>query len=140
MATVDIMHWVPMTTDGFDLFTDQHNLIFLFDLISVVPDLSPTSLGKVLLWVVRFSAYNYTCVHIKGVHNVWDDLLVHWSSPVTVRRLFHIRILPSSDTSYFDWPSSTEITKAQELCDDSRPPNIVLSDGIWRNPVHSVWI
>lgn len=52
MATVDRMHCVLATTDGFDLLTDHHNLIFLFDPITVVHDLSQTTLRKVLRWTV----------------------------------------------------------------------------------------
>lgn len=37
MATTDRMHWVLATTDGFDIFTDQHNFIILLDPLDVVP-------------------------------------------------------------------------------------------------------
>lgn len=75
MATVDRMHWLLATPDGFDLFTDHHNLIFLFDPLTVLLDLSQTSLRKVLYWAKHLSAYNYTCVHSQGVDSVWADLL-----------------------------------------------------------------
>lgn len=48
MATPDRMHWIAAKPDGFDLFTDHNNLIFLFDPLSVMPDLSQTSVLKVL--------------------------------------------------------------------------------------------
>lgn len=63
MATIERMHWILATTDGFDLFTDHHNLIFLFDPLAVVPNISQTSLRKVLRWAVRLSAYNYMHPH-----------------------------------------------------------------------------
>lgn len=75
LATVDRMHWALATTCGFDLFTDHNNLIFIFDPLSIMPDLSQSSLKKVLRWAVRMSIYNYTCVHISGEENVWADLL-----------------------------------------------------------------
>lgn len=56
MATIDRMHWILATPAGFDLFTDHHNLIFLFDPLAVVPDLSQTSMRKVLRWTVRLNA------------------------------------------------------------------------------------
>lgn len=49
---------------------DHNNLIFLFDPISVVSDMSQITLRKVLRWAVRLSVYNYTCFHIKGDDNV----------------------------------------------------------------------
>lgn len=42
--------------DGFDLFTDHNNLVLIFNLISVIPDLSLSSVGKVLRWAVRISS------------------------------------------------------------------------------------
>lgn len=63
------------TTDGSDLFTDEHDLIFLFEPLTGVPDLSQTSVRKLLRWDVRLldthllCAYNYYCVHIQGIDN-----------------------------------------------------------------------
>jgi hypothetical protein len=87
MATVQRMHWILTTPDGIDLFTDHQNLIFLFDPLAVVPDLSQTTLRKVLRWAVKLSTYNYTWVHIKGTDNAWADLLGRWPAPGTIRRL-----------------------------------------------------
>lgn len=52
LATLDRMHWVVAALCGFDLYTDHNNLIF--------PDLSQSSLKKVLRWAVCMSSYNYT--------------------------------------------------------------------------------
>lgn len=70
MATTERMHWILATPDGFDFYTDHRNPIFFFDPLAVVPDLSQTSIRKVLRWAERLRVYNYTCVHIKGVDNV----------------------------------------------------------------------
>ena len=40
LATLEYMHWVAATPSGLGLFTDHNNLIFLFDPLSVVPDMS----------------------------------------------------------------------------------------------------
>ena len=48
MNTLDRMHWLAATPDGFDLYTDHNNLIFLFDPLAVVDDTSQSSLRKVL--------------------------------------------------------------------------------------------
>lgn len=47
MLTVAGMHWLLPSPDGFDLFTDHYNLIFLFNPYAVSADLSPSSLHKV---------------------------------------------------------------------------------------------
>eukprot|EP00180_Rhodochaete_pulchella_P001789 Plantae.Rhodophyta-Rhodochaete_pulchella.ctg26871.p1 GENE.Plantae.Rhodophyta-Rhodochaete_pulchella.ctg26871~~Plantae.Rhodophyta-Rhodochaete_pulchella.ctg26871.p1 ORF type:complete len:224 (-),score=7.69 Plantae.Rhodophyta-Rhodochaete_pulchella.ctg26871:173-844(-) len=57
MATIERMNWILATADGLDLYNDYHDLVFLFDLLAVVHDLSQTSLRKVLRWAVRLSAY-----------------------------------------------------------------------------------
>lgn len=115
LNTLDRMHWLVTNPDGFDLYTDHNNLIFLFDPLSVVPDLSQTSLRKVLRWAVRLSIYQYTCYHIKGEENVWADLLTRWSNANrTVRRLVHIPELPSACSDDFEWPSAKDIADVQQ--------------------------
>lgn len=70
MATIDRMYLLLVTPNGFDLFTNHQNLEFLFDSLSVVSNLSKTSLRKVLRWSMRLSAHNYKCGHIKGAESV----------------------------------------------------------------------
>lgn len=140
LATLARMHWTVATPDGFDLFTDHNNLIFLFDPLSVMPDMTQTTLRKVLRWAVRLSVYSYTCFHIKGPDNVWADLLGRWSAPPLLRRLIRIPELPSSSATDFDWPTSTEVADEQSKAEDEQPPDLELSDGLWRNPSGSVWI
>lgn len=48
LSTVERMHWLLGCSAGFDLFTYQENLIFLFDTSKVIPDLSQTFTRKVL--------------------------------------------------------------------------------------------
>lgn len=140
MATSDRMHWLLATPDGFDLYTDHHNLIFLFDPLAVVPDLSISSLRKVLRWAVRLSMYNYTCVHIKGIDNVWADIIGRWTHPITIRRLVEIPELPSSSSSDFDWPSRSEVHAVQMTYETIRPKNLALEDNLWKYPDGATWI
>lgn len=79
MKTVQRMHVLLATCDGFDLFADHHNLVFLFDPLFVVSDLFQTTTRKLLLRAVLLTAYNYTCVHIKGFGDVWADVLSRWT-------------------------------------------------------------
>eukprot|EP00178_Gracilaria_changii_P000257 TRINITY_DN1027_c0_g1_i1.p2 TRINITY_DN1027_c0_g1~~TRINITY_DN1027_c0_g1_i1.p2 ORF type:complete len:1106 (+),score=114.18 TRINITY_DN1027_c0_g1_i1:5972-9289(+) len=140
MATVDRMHWLAATAAGFDLFTDHNNLIFLFDPLSLVPDLSQSSTRKVLRWAVRLSAYSYTCFHINGLDNVWADMLTRWSAPKTVRRLVMITLLPTSHNEAFCWPSTNEIAQLQQTHSATRPANLTLRDGLWKTPSNAIWI
>lgn len=86
MATIDRMHWPLATSDGFDFYTDRYTLIFLFDPLRVMSDLSQIYVQNVLQWAIILSAYNYTCMHIKCLDNVWPDLLGRWSAPLLTRR------------------------------------------------------
>lgn len=54
--------------------------------------------------------YDYTCFHIKGVENVWADLLGRWSAVKTVRRLVRVPELPSSTDPDFEWPTRNALT------------------------------
>ena len=141
LHTLDRMHWLVTNPDGFDLYTDHNNLIFLFDPLSVVPDMSQTTLRKVLRWAVRLSLYQYTCFHITGEDNVWADLLTRWSNAApTVRRLIHIPELPSACDDDFQWPQPSEIATTQAESSTSRPAGLTSSDGLWKYPDDTIWI
>lgn len=102
--------------------------------------MSQITLRKILRWAVRLSTYNHTCVHIKGIDNVWADLLGRWSSPKIIRRLVCIPVLPSSSDSEFEWPSPSQIASEQSRYASSRPPHLTFDDGLCENPTGSVWI
>ena len=141
MNTLDRMHWLVSTIEGFDLFTDHNNLVFLFDPLAVVPDLSQTSLRKVLRWAVKLSIYNYICYHIKGEDNVWADLLTRWSTgKTTIRRLVHIPELCSSCSEDFDWPTLTNVADVQKKVLSSKPEGLTKTEGLWTFNASTVWI
>ena len=140
LATLGRMHWIVATPEGFDLYTDHNNLIFLFDPLFVVADLSQGTLRKVLRWAVKLSMYNYTCFHIKGLDNVWADLLGRWSAPRTVRRLVRIPALPTSSAPEFVWPSIQAIADIQSAAEQERPPHLTLVQNVWKNSSNAVWI
>lgn len=140
METTDRMHWLLATAEGFYLYMDHHNLTFLCYPIAVVPEILISSTRKVLRWAVRFIIYNYTCVHIKRIDNVWADIIGRWSQPATLRRIVKIPELSSSDAEDFQWPNGKEIAKEQAEHDDVRPNNLELESGLWVNSTGSVWI
>lgn len=73
MATVEHMHWIIGTAEGYDPLTAYHSLVFLFVLLAVVIDPCQTFLRSVLRWVIILSAYIYTCMRIDGDEVVWAD-------------------------------------------------------------------
>lgn len=70
LVTITRYRWLNATPEGFDLFADHNNLVFILDPLSNVPDLSESSAKKVLRWAIRLSTYNYICFHINGENNV----------------------------------------------------------------------
>ena len=113
MDTLERMHWLAPNAVNFYLHTDHNNLIFLFEPLSLVPDLSQSSTRKVLRWAVRLSVYLYTCVHINGLDNEWADMMTRWPASKTVRRLLKIPELPTTNKETFKWTSLTELIEAQ---------------------------
>ncbi len=140
MNTLDRMHWLVATPAGLYLYTDHNNLIFLFDPLAVVEDMSQSSLRKVLRWAVKLSVYNYTCYHIKGEENVWADLLTRWSTvSATVRRLVRIPELPSACHEKFEWPTLTAIAAMQEAHSSDQQDELISTDGLWSYPDGKIW-
>lgn len=93
-----------------------------------------------LRWDVRFSAYTYTLVHIKGVNNVWADILSPWSAAAVIRRLVKVSVLPSSSAPQFEWPYPDEISRVQKKFANDQPAHLVLHDLLCKNPAGAVWI
>ena len=135
------LHWLLATNDGFDIFTDHNNIVFIFDPLSLTTDLSQSSVRKVLRWAVLMSLYNYTCVHIKGKHNIWADLLTRWTTTAhTVRRLVRLPPLVTATAQDFQWPSIYDIQEQQNIHKDEAPPSVfVQSDILYTHP-SIVWI
>lgn len=103
MVTIERLHWISATSDGFDLHTDGNNLGFLFDPFSVVNDRYQNTFRKVLRWVVKLSLYNYISFHVLGQENVWEDLNRRWISLSVVRRLISVPpLLNASDDDLID--------------------------------------
>lgn len=140
LATITCLHWLTATPDGFDLLTDHNNLDFIFDPLSLMPDLSESSVRKVLRWAIRLSTYNYVCLHIHGGDNVWADLLSRWSAPPISRRLLFISPFNSASDVDFESPTVAKLVEIQVSCSSSRPAQLQLSDGLWQNSTGAFWV
>lgn len=66
LAPTERLHGLATCSEGFHIFTDHNNMIFLFHPIEIIPDIGQAALHKVLRWAVRIFAYNYVCTHIHG--------------------------------------------------------------------------
>lgn len=131
MVTLNRMHSFVATSGGVDQFTDHNNLIFIFDPLSVVPDLSQTSVHRVLGWAFPLSMYTYTCFHISSNHSVWADLLGRWSAP-TVRRLVLITSLCLANKAVFERWTESEIRTIQKEYIATLPNKVKPGNGLYR--------
>ncbi len=81
MASCERILCLLATQLGFNLYTGHNNLIFIFDPVSLISDLSLGSVKKVLHWAVNLSIFYFFCYDIAGTDKVWEDLLGRWSAP-----------------------------------------------------------
>lgn len=89
---------------------------------------------------MHLSPYNYTCIHIKGHIIVWEDFLGRWSTLAVLRQLIYVPILTPSSSGSFVWPSLFELKTEETKFANSRPPNIEMFDGLWKDSSLAVWI
>lgn len=99
-----------------------------------------TLLRKILPWAVRLSAYNYTCVQIRGFDNVWAALSDRWSALVTICHLVRVPVLLSSSSYVFTWRTLEEILSFHSDHAEELSLNLVFIDGLWQDPAHAVWV
>lgn len=89
--TLYLMYGSVAIPNGFGLYTDRIDLIFLFDLLSITLAMTQTSLRKVLQWSVRLCMYHYTCYYIQDEENVRGYILSRWYTvPNIMRRLMGV--------------------------------------------------
>lgn len=115
-------------------------MVFISNPLSLLPDLSQSSVHKVLRRAVRLSIYNYVCHHISGENNVWADLLRRWSLLPSVRHLLAIQPLTSSADEELSWPLLEELARAQSTAVATPSRHINVCNGLWQNSSGAIWV
>lgn len=139
MASIERTNWLAYCGDILDFFTDHNNLIFIFDPLTIMPDIGQATTRKVFLWSTRMSLYNYLCIQISGDENVSCDQMTRWKIPETIRRLITILPLPPTFKD-FTWLTVSSISAAQDKYYEHRPAAGHYSTGLWLHSSRSVWI
>lgn len=67
-----------MCPDGFFIFTDHSNLVFLYEPEKSSFHQNKNALSKVHGWGTLLSNFEYSIVHIGGEDNCWADRLSRW--------------------------------------------------------------
>ena len=92
------------------IYTDQANLLYLYDPLGQNPGLARHTACKLIRWALKFSGFRYVIEHVAGETNVWADMLTRLAVDRKVKahmsrfkslRLSHIS---SSTNKQFDWP------------------------------------
>jgi RNase H-like domain found in reverse transcriptase/Reverse transcriptase (RNA-dependent DNA polymerase)/Integrase core domain/Integrase zinc binding domain len=147
IASCTRLDWLLQCADGFSLFTDHHNLLYIFNPAGTHGVTSAHSAAKLIRWALRLSSYRYTIEHIAGPDNVWSDMLTRWASPTPVAKVSMLMLAPVSPNMdpTFEWPTASEIRLIQ---DTARVGNIATGSSIFLSaddhlfhlPLGPVWI
>jgi RNase H-like domain found in reverse transcriptase len=81
ISSFDRLYWLLQRTDGFSLFTDHNNLVYVFNPHGYPGSPSTHSAAKLIRWALKLSTYLYT---VAGSDNVWSDIFTRWAAPVRV--------------------------------------------------------
>jgi hypothetical protein len=116
MAACDRLSWLLHRPDGFSIFTDHHNLTYIFNPYGHNPGLSSHTAAKLLRWALKLSSYRHTIEHVPGVENIWPDLLTRWAAPMARGRVSALMLAPLSPTEDVDfvWPTAAEVRTTQD--------------------------
>lgn len=138
VESVTRLDYILLRPDGFFMFTDHKNLIYLFNPHSVNPQITKHDAGKVERWSLKLSHFRYTVMHIPGDDNSWADLLSRWrasdetdkerrqiSRKFSLSTLFIAPFCPDLDPD-FQWPSLKDVEHAQTAAlekGEEKPPS-----------------
>jgi len=143
------LDYMLLRPEGFLLYTDHKNLVFIFNPISTNTHLSKHVLNKIERWSILMTGFRYTIVHIPGEENVWADLLTRWAAPIastalpsgSLSALFQAPLAPDLDPD-FKWPSRSELIQLQNsaLEEGSNAPESRNCNGLFVFNDDSIWI
>lgn len=132
------------------LYTDHRNLLFVYNPLSVQPEIGRHVVNKVQRWALYLSRFHYNIEHVAGEKNVMADIMTRWFSGYRGKsaraRISQIRalltdedIVSSPFSEGFIWPTSEMIFESQKKHSKNRPVGLVekedgtlkIKDKIW---------
>lgn len=90
LATLDRSHLLLAPFGGSDPFSDYKNLIFLFNPMSLIADVSQGELSKGLRCTLCPTLFRYTFFHINGNKTVRAGFIGRWPTVLLVQRIVYI--------------------------------------------------
>ncbi len=145
------LDYLLLRQQGFRLFTDHRNLVYMFNPRSFNGNMARYQADKLQRWAMALTAYRYEVEHIAGDKNVWGDLLSRWGASMKEESTQSARIraivsIPSTQVQQqeeFIWPSVTEIYELQQQAiSESSRTNLILDSKrtIYINTEGKIWI
>jgi RNase H-like domain found in reverse transcriptase len=81
VVSCERLYWLLQRPDGFSLFTDHNNLVYVFHPYDRNSTIATHTAAKLIRWALRLSTYRYTIEHVPGDDNVWADIFTRWAAP-----------------------------------------------------------
>jgi RNase H-like domain found in reverse transcriptase len=81
LASCERLDWLLLRPEGFSLFTDHKNLIYVFNLHGSGSSFSSHTAAKLIRWALKLGSYSYNIEHVAGHENLWSDMLTRWAAP-----------------------------------------------------------
>jgi hypothetical protein len=129
--------------DGFSLYTDHRNIIYIFNPHGANPGLSSHTAAKLMRWALRFSCYRYKIEYVPGAEKVWSDTLTRWDAPCPRARMCALMSAPLSPAlnEEFIWPLLDDIKRIKDAVIMVEPTSMQLTtDGVYMTVDGLVWI
>jgi RNase H-like domain found in reverse transcriptase len=117
VVSCERLDWLLQRPDGFSLFTDHNNLVYVFHPYGRNPSIAAAhTAAKLIRWALRLSTYRYTNEHVHGDDNVWTDMFTRWAAPRPQLRAKALIIAPLAPSlaADFEWPNAGEILLVQD--------------------------
>jgi hypothetical protein len=121
VEAVERLHHLLLTDEGFRLFTEHRNLIYVFDPILRDNDFKKQAVEKLCRWASKLFAFKYVIEHIPGESSIWADVLSRWKGDgeqkilrPTLKVLQWNGVSPLANEEFF-WPGLNEIRGEQKV-------------------------
>ncbi|KAH9109965.1 hypothetical protein AeMF1_015085 [Aphanomyces euteiches] len=110
------LEYLLIRPDGFRLFTDHLNLVYMFNPYGTSPNMAKYQAHKLQRWALTMSTFPYVVECVAGEENVWADLLSRWGRPDVqdgAARMCRLALVSPLQSPDFIWPSLPEIVAIQ---------------------------
>jgi hypothetical protein len=70
--------YLLLSHDEFSILSGHHNLTYIYNPLSAVPNLARHVVHNLQRWALKMSVFSYRMEHVMGELNYWTDLMTRW--------------------------------------------------------------